>query len=311
MTITYIVENYINENTLHSVSSGGANAFYGMERLYNERPSWPLRFTGVGSTGPDVSEWICVDMGAAKRVTFAGIFGHNLTARTALTPERFSLKGCDFGCEPGSGGCNWDNLDPAEIGYAWEEDMLGRILSDKICDDEYEFIFANSCKNINRNQQYYRFEFIDTGNPDGYIEIGEAVLGKRCQFASTVYLQPGRPDGPIFYMGNQQTPYGQDHPNYFSYAERFVLTFKNINDTRTQDELQLFLLRVQRNGGRFIIVPDDEDGSYPGGYIPRCYYVIIENQRDYATRLVHGWSKELREWSIELKTLTTGLKLIG
>jgi len=303
MPVTYVIENYIDVDTLDSVSSGGADVFYGMERLYNERPSWPLRFTGKGSVGDP--EWICVDMGtesgATQRVTFAGIFNHNLTA----TPERFSLKGCTLGCE--SGGCDWEN------NPAWEEDMLDRIRSGTFCGGKYEYIFPNSCKKMNRTQQYYQFEFIDTSN-DENIEIGEAVLGEWCQFGKNVRLQPGRPDGPVFYMGNQETLYGQDWPNYYSYAEGFTLTFKNINDIRNLDELQMFLIRVQRNGGRFIIIPDDD--TFYGmdmeaeGYYPLCYYVIIKNMGDYAQRLIHGWDKDLREWAIELKTLTTGLKLI-
>jgi len=293
MSIAYVIENFINVDTLHSVSSEDPSGFYDKKRLYMERPSWPLRFEGKGSMGPPVPEWICIDHGEDKRITFAGIFNHNLTA----TPERFCLKGCVSAC----GVCDW------EAAPAWEEDMRGRILSNTFAD--HQFIFPNSHKWIERGQRYQRFEFIDTTNPDGYIEIGEAVLGTKYQFASTVYLQPGRPDGPIFHMGNQQTPYGQDHPNYYSYDERFVLKFMNINDVRIQDEVQMFLIRVQQNGGRFILIPDDEVGLYPADYIPRCYYVIIENKRDYANRLVHGWSNELREWGINLKTLTMGLKL--
>jgi len=277
-----------------NISSEDDSGFYGQENVYNERPSWPLRFSGVGAAG--LPEWICVDMGENKLVTFAGIFNHNLTT----TPERFSLKGCANEC----GICDW------EAAPAWTEDMASRIISNKICANMYEHIFPNSCKGINHTQRYFRFEFIDTANSDGYIEIGEGVLGRRCQFKRDTYLQPGRPDGPLFYMGNQKTLYGQDWSNYYSYAEKFTLTFKNINDVRNQDEVQLFLLRVQRNGGKFIIIPDDNGNSlYPADYIPRCYYVIIENQADYAQRLIHGWSNELREWSLELKTLTTGLKL--
>lgn len=303
MPVTYVIENYIDVNTLDSVSSEDPSGFYDMERLYNERPSWPLRFTDKGSAGDP--EWICVDMGEEKRVTFAGIFNHNLTA----TPERFSLKGAVCGCLE-SAGCDWETLDPV-TGYAWEEDMKERIRSRTVC--KHEYIFPNSCEKMDHTQQYYRFDFIDTEN-DEDIEIGEAVLGEWCQFERNVHLQPGRPDGPSFYMGSQETHYGQDWPAYFSYNEEFTLVFKNINDIRNLDELQVFLIRVQRNGGRFIIIPDDD--AFFGldmdteEYYPLCYYVIVKNMRDYATRLIHGWDKDLREWTLELKTLTTGLKLL-
>ena len=293
MSVTYVIENYIDEDTLDSVSSEAVSGFYNKDRLYNERPSWPLRFSGKGAAGNP--EWICVDMGLDKQVTFAGIFNHNLTS----SPERFSLKGCVDDCVT----CLW------EAAPAWEENLIGRILSGKICNDEYEYVFPNSCKKINRTQRYFQFEFIDLSNPDNYIEVGEAVLGKHCKFRSTVYLQPGRPDGPSFYMANQETHFGQDWPAYLSYNEEFSLVFQNINDVNNLDELQIFLIRVQRNGGRFIIIPDD-DRSETVNY-PICYYVIVKNKRDFANRLIHGFENDLREWKLELKTLTTGLKLRG
>jgi len=304
MPVTYVVENYIDVNTLYATSSQ-ESPFYTMDHLYNERPSWPLRFTGVGSAGNP--EYICVDFEAQSglyRVTFAGIFNHNLTT----TPERFSLKGCVTDCQSGgAGGCDW------EAAFAWEIDMRSRIRHGSFCGGKYQYIFPNSCVKLDQTIEHYRFEFIDPANPDGYIEIGEAVLGEWCQFGKNVHLQPGRPDGPLFYMGNQETLYGQDWPNYYSYAEGFTLVFKNINDIRNLDELQMFLIRVQRNGGRFIIIPDDDKfyglDMEAEGYYPLCYYVIIKNMGDYAQRLIHGWDKDLREWTLELKTLTTGLKL--
>ena len=292
MSVTYVIENYINVDTLGPVSPEDACGFYNKERLYNERPSWPLRFAGKGAAADP--EFICVDMKDPKQVTFAGIFNHNLTS----DPERFSLKGCADACAD----CDW------ETAPAWEEDMKDRILSSKICSDEYEHIFPNSAKKINRTQQYFRFEFIDLSNPDEYIEIGEAVLGKYCKFRSTVYLQPGRPDGPSFYMANQETYYGQDWPAYLSYNEEFSLVFQNINDVNNLDELQIFLIRVQKNGGRFIIIPDD-DRAETVNY-PICYYVIVKNKRDFAKRLIHGFENDLREWKLDLKTLTMGIKLL-
>lgn len=306
MPVTYVIENYISEDTLDSVSSEDDSGFYDMENIYNERPSLPLRFEGVGVAAPADPEWICIDMGTAsgatQDVTFAAVFNHNLTS----SPERFCLKGCVDGC--GSGGCDWEN------NPAWTEDMIGQIIAGTFCSGKYEKIFPNAYKKIDRTQQFYQFEFIDTANPYGYIEVGEAVLGEWCQFGNNVHLQPGRPDGPQFFMGKQETHYGQDWSNYYSYIERFTLTFKNINDIRNMDELQMFLLRVQRYGGKFIIIPDDD--SFFGldmaaeGYVPLCYYVIIENVANYANRLIHGWDKDLREWTIELKTLTTGLRLL-
>jgi len=288
MSIAYVIENYINVDTLNSVSSH-VSPFYEEQNIYNTRPSLPLRFTGKGTFA--LPEWICVDMGAPKKVTFAGVLNHNLTI---APPEIFDLQGNNTGC--GGGGLLVN--------------MIDRILSDTICSGRYTDIFENSCSRFDKTFQYYRFRFSDTTNPDGFVEVGEVILSQWCRFGNEVYLQPGRPDGPIFFMDNQKTHYGQDWPAYYSHAEHFTLTFKNINDVNNRDELHSFLIRVQRNGGKFILIPDFDDDNYQAGYKERCYYVIIENQSNYANRLIHSWTKELREWTIELKTLTSGIKLL-
>jgi len=288
MSIAYVIENYINKDIPITVSSENAGGFYNKENIYNTRPSLPLRFTGKGTFA--IPEWICIDMEAPKKVTFAGIFNHNLT----IAPEIFDLQGNNVGCAAGGLLVN----------------MIDRILSDTICGGEYTDIFENSCSRFDKIFQYYRFRFSDTTNSDGFVEVGEVVLGKWCKFGNQVYLQPGRPDGPMFFMSNQKTYYGQDWSAYYSYAEHFTLTFKNINNVNNRDELHSFLIRVQQNGGKFILIPDFDDGNYQAGYKERCYYVIIENQSDYANRLIHGWNSELREWTLELKTLTSGIKLL-
>ena len=67
-------------------------------------------------------------------------------------------------------------------------------------------------------------------------------------------------------------------------------------------ESQAFLQDVQLVGGRFVIVPDDEK--------PFCYYVVVENLRDFADRKIYGRSGELREWRLRLKSLTEGVRLL-
>jgi hypothetical protein len=102
-------------------------------------------------------------------------------------------------------------------------------------------------------------------------------------------------------MGTKRTFYGQDWPVYLSDQERLSLRFQNLNDPDTYDEFHHFLRTVQRNAGRFIIVPDEDH--------PLCYYVQVENLSDYSQLLIHG-VRELREQRIDLITLTKGIRLL-
>jgi len=279
----YVIENLVDLSSLCCVSS--EDPVYTMENLYCERPSKPMRFTGVGAAGNP--EWICVTLASGQPVSFVGIFNHNLSAMVAAGDE-LRLKGCDGGC-PVSGAasgaiCDWDIPN-------YELDLQPRLVTN----------FNNLYRKLLKTFLSWRLDIIDQNNADGYIEIGEFVLGERHAFSRHVHLQPGRADGPIFNMGNRKTFYGQDWSVYLSDQERMVLRFKNLNNPNTYDEFHHFLRTVQRNSGRFILIPDDDH--------PFCYYFQIENPSDYSQLLIHG-IQELREQQISLITLTKGIRLL-
>jgi hypothetical protein len=275
----YAVTNLINVDTLVEVSS--EHAIYTMDKLYNVRPSYPFRFAGVGSAGNP--EYICVEFPAPKKITFAGLFNHNLIRNHGS--DELSIKGCISGCT--SGGCNWDAPD-------YELSLLDRIIPNH----------RNSYSKLAEKYLAWRFDFINSRNPDGYIEVGDAFLGNWQKFSSNVRLQPGRPDGPSFNMGNQQSHYGQDWTNYRSETEQlFTMTFLNAGDPAVVDEIKVFFSLVQQQGGQFIVIPDDGQ--------PFCYYVVIMNFDSLATRMQYGFTGELREWTLTLKTLVEGISLLG
>lgn len=279
MSLIYVTENLVNLDTLCCVSS--EDSPYVKEWLYNVRPSKPLRFEGKGVAPGNVPEWICIAFAAPQLVTFWGNFKHNFTDLSAGGDE-LTFKGCADVCE-GSGSCDWNAPDE-------EIDLSDRIISN----------FRNSYKKVNMTYQYYRQDIIDSLN-DYNLEVGELVLGQWQQFTSDVHLQPGRPDGPKFYKGDQKTHAGQPWFTYYSESETFTLTFMNVQDPAVVDEIHAFLKAVQRAGGTFVIVPDDN--------YPFCYYVYITNVEGYANRLYHG-EKDLREWKIELETLPEGRRLL-
>jgi len=307
MVLLYVLENFINDQCL--LYGYSEDPLYVLENIYNERPSLPYRTTGVGT--PGTPEYICIDLGTYSGVehdvTFIGLFNHNLTTLAAAN-DLLTLKGCDEDCPGVSGGCVWEHS-----GLCLTD--LETMPSDPcgVCTGTQPVAnFPNLWHKVDcpPGHQFWLLEIIDQNNPDGYIEIGELVLGQWQQFPrgvltgddSWVRLSPGRADGPAFFMGKQRTHYGQDWSTYYSECERFELKFTSQNDPCIVDAVQTFLRTVQLTGGRFVLVPDDEK--------PFCYYVIIENLRDYADRAIYGRTGELREWRLELKTLTQGVRLL-
>lgn len=293
MGLIYVTENFIKDKTLTSLTE---DPLYVRENLYDERPSLPYRTTAEGAL-----QWICADLGTDMEVTFVAIFNHNLS----LTPTLLQLCGhtaCTDAANCG-GGCLTDMTDapvacPGEACGSQPTDNFRNLWSKVDCGvDTY---------------RYWTLQINDTSpDADGYNEIGEWVLGQWQEFPKGILdgagqpwvrLSPGRTDGPEFFMGNQRTHWGQDWSTYYSESERFELTFTNQNDPCVRDAIHAFLTAVQQTGGRFILVPDDTK--------PFCYYVIIDNLRDYAKRLIYGRTRELREWRLRLKTLAEGIRLL-
>lgn len=288
MILLYVLENFINDDT--PITHLTEDPLYVTKNLYNERPSLPYRT--LAKAAP---EWICVDLLEVKNVTFVGLFNHNLTT----SPTTLRLCG---GNACGVCTCITDMkiapTDPCGDGCGTQPIAdFHNIWSKVACEDRH---------------RYWTLEITDTPAED-YYEIGELVLGQWRQFPRGILdagvatdpwvrLSPGRVDGPEFFMGKQRTHWGQDWSTFYSECERFELTFTTQNDPCRVDAVHAFLKAVQRTGGRFVLVPDDTK--------PFCYYVIVDNLRDYADRLIYGRARELREWRLKLKTLTEGVRLL-
>lgn len=282
MAVKYCINNLLNDDTYCCASSINAVSGWVLEEnLYNANPSFPFRFDDVGSVGNP--EWICWDLGSAIKVSLVAIFNHNIELLTAVGDE-WKLKFCTLPCE-GSGACNWD-------APAIEIDLAERRVDN----------FRNIYREINQTFRYGRVDIIDQNNVDGYVEYGELFVGQIQEFSRYVHVQPGRPDGPIYYKGDQKTYYGQKKAAYYSRAERLVMTFRNTGDPNVVDEFHTFLNNVQLNNGIFVIIPDDS--------IPFAYYVQVMNMNDFANRTVYNPDcGELREWKLNLETLTEGIAL--
>jgi hypothetical protein len=268
MGLKYSIMNLVDLATLLSVTS--EDPIFTKDHLYNQRPSYPFRFTAKSGNQ------ILVDLGAPTLVTMVGVFNHNLTSGAG----QFKIKAA--AANPPAGG-DWDSPD-------WNSAI------------PITANFNDSFLRFSKTYRYWVLDIDDGSNPDN-IEIGEFFLGLATAFSSKVYLQPARTDGPAFFMARQQTYYGQDWSAYLSEAERFAISIKDITDPSVVDEVAVWLRAVQRNAGKFIFIPDDNE--------PFAYYVIIENLADYASRLVHGPTADLRQWNFQLKALTKGISLLG
>lgn len=277
----YVIDNLIKDKTITHLTE---DTLYVAENLYNERPSLPYRTTAKGAP-----EWICVDMGAGTEVTFCGLFNHNLTT----VPTLLSLYG---GNACGVETCTTD-LTVCPVTSCGDGDCTSQPIAN------HRNLWAKVDCEV--DHRYWTLKITD--NPsETYYEIGEWVLGVYQQFtrAGTVWvrLSPGRADGPEFFMGKQRTHWGQDWSTFYSECERLDLKFTVQNDPCVVDEIQTFLKAVQLAGGKFVLVPDDDK--------PFCYYVIVDNLRDYAERTIYGPTGELREWRLRLKSLTEGVVLL-
>lgn len=308
MQLIYVTTNYLEPLGIGNYTTLSTHATYIATNLANERPSKPYRTTGIGEE--DIPEYICIDLGGSYVVTFIGIFNHNFTQLEAVD-DLLTLKACDDGCPGVSGACDWN-----QSGICFTDlttmpnDPCGTCSGTQPIANHKNLWHKVDCSDI--DYRYWLLEMIDTTNTDGYLEIGELVLGQYAQFprgvldtpnlGAWVRLTPGRIDGPEFFMGKSRTHWGQDWSTYYSECERFELRFTVQNDPCIVDAMQAFLKTVQQNGGRFVVVPDDDK--------PFAYYVIIDNLRDYAERTIYGRTGELREWKLQLKTLTEGVVLL-
>jgi hypothetical protein len=283
--LKYAITNFL-AGDLVTLYSSSEDDLYNLGKLYNVRPSYPFRFEGLGTTSGAIPEYICADLGEAKRPTFTAIFNHNF----GDTIDTFKIQACVDGCPLQSGACAWD----VSGGPGFEEDLEDRLIAD--------FNNAHASFTPGADYQYWRWPFIDSANPNPYLEIGELFLGE-WQELPDAKLQPGRADGPEFFEATQITDYGQIWSSYYSEAEAFEIEIKNQNNPAQVSDLRKFLSDVKQANGKFIFIPDD--------HYKFVYYVHLQNLAGFGQQLVKGELCELYSWKLSLRTLVKGISLLG
>ena len=262
MSLLYVKTNFVNLDSLPN------NTYVSSEdTIYTVDNLYNKRPSKPFRFTSKANQYIKIEFPNAKAVTFAAIFGHNLGAGATIDLQG-SLDDITYVYASFMGGSNWR-----------ERDLF---------------------RTFGSTYKYYKLQISDPAN-SSMPQIGEFVLGNGNYFENA-WVQPGRADGPVIHASNNITHYGQDWTNFYSDAEAFSISLKNLNDPSTEDDLQTFLKAVWAdNDGKFILVPDHTK--------PHVYYVQIQNRDSYAQREIYG-TNELRDWRLELKTLTQGITLL-
>lgn len=229
MTFRYATTNLIDLSTLLSVTS--EDTLYIKENLYNERPSFPFRFTA--KTGNQ----ILVDLGAPTLITLAGIYNHNL-----LAPTKYKVKAA--AANPPGGG-NWDIPD-----YSADMPLVSGL--------------NNSYLTLSETYRYWLFDFDDATSPTN-TEIGEAVLATHSNFGSNFRIL-AESDGVVIRVATHVTHYGHPHDAKRSHQKKWNLNVFETTAKGSLDALEAFLVDLEGSAGRFIMIEDD---NYEPSYYVR------------------------------------------
>jgi len=217
------------------------------------------------------AQWVLIDLGAKTPVTLLACFNHNF--KSAATGANLKIQANDNNIWGGGPG-----IPPVDLQMTWREFDFYRL--------------------FNEDRRWWRFYLEDATNPL-FPRIGDLWLGAWSRFTGA-HVQPVREDAPEVFAVEQVTPYGQDWDAYLSTSKRFRISIVNINDPAVVDQFETFIDAVGGPAGRWVFIPDSTK--------PHVYMVKIVGNPT-AIRPIYG-TKELREWSFELKVLTRGITLL-
>ena len=178
----------------------------------------------------------------------------------------------------------------ANIADAWAPPAYNQLLTWK----EYSLFY-----HLKKTYRWWRAYISDAGNSQ-FPQVGELIFGQHAEFASA-WVQPDWGQGLSFSIANAKTFFGQDWDYYLSHSQSFRLRIKNLNDPSTIDDLQQFFIDIQGSAGRFVLIPDPT--------LPFCFYVKADMQDINYEQIVRG-TKDLNEWSLNLRTLVRGITLL-
>jgi len=155
-------------------------------------------------------------------------------------------------------------------------------------------------EHLNESYQFWRL-FVDDPTHTTFPQIGELYFGQYAEFANG-HVQPDWSQNLNFSIAGEETYFGQDWDYYLSDRKGFNIKIKNLNDPANIDDLETFFRSIGGSAGRFIFIPKENQ--------PYCYLVKIANTDIVNNQIVRGFTGELNEWTMTLKTLVRGIRLL-
>jgi len=263
MSFIYVTPNLLDADSYHSVSSGdAADAIYGPENLYNNRPSKPFRFTAK------LAQHIRLHWDIAQNITHISIFNHDVTDAPGTT---FQIQAADL------------------------EGNLGAVYNQDLTWQEYSLY-----EHLDETYKWWQI-YINDPAPGTSLQIGELYFGQHAVFPNG-HVQPDWSQNLKFSIAGEETYFGQNWDYYLSDCKEFNIKIKNLNNPANIDALETFFRSIGGSAGRFVFIPKENQ--------PYCYLVKIANTDIVNNQIVRGFTGELNEWTMTLKTLVRGIKLL-
>jgi len=154
--------------------------------------------------------------------------------------------------------------------------------------------------NFNQTFRYFRL-FVDDPTHATYPQIGELFAGQWAEF-SNGWIQPDWAQILNFSVSDEETYFGQKWKYYLSDQKSFEIKIKNANDPQTIDDLETFFRDIGGPAGVWVFIPHDD--------YPFCFLVQIENTDIVNRQIVRGAQGNLNEWTMTVKTLARGIRLL-
>ena len=155
-------------------------------------------------------------------------------------------------------------------------------------------------EHLDETWQWWRL-FVDDPTHGTFPQIGELYFGQYAEFANG-YVQPGWEQTLKFSIAGEETYFGQNWDHYLSDCKEFNIKIKNLNNPANIDALETFFRSIGGSAGRFVFIPKENQ--------PYCYLVKIANTDISNNQIVRGFTRELNEWTMTLKTLVRGIRLL-
>lgn len=226
-----------------TISVSSENAFYPKGNLVNGRPSKPFRTTD------HTAEWIKVDLGSAKVIKFVGLLNHNLSSGATITIEGNATD-------------------------SWATPTYTATMT---------WVVANCFKIINQEFRWWRVTIADAGNTDGYIQIGQWLVGTHTVLTHNWHY--GSSTSISYNNIRLMTAYKQEWVYALNSGTSYYLNFEYVTAADRAEYDTLFIL-TQGGFYPFLLIPDIDVAACYWGKIQDVYQYGMQGFGVYSTSIL-------------------------